>query len=60
MATLPTSYTLSSNLTIEPGPFDAGGFGDVYQGTLDGSPVCIKRVRVYSNQDKKKITKVRL
>ena len=45
---LPTSYTLSSDLlNISPDPFAAGGYGDVYEGTLDGSRVCVKRVRVY-------------
>ena len=45
---LPTSYTLPSRLLeIDPEPFTSGGSGDVYQGTLHGSRVCIKRVRVY-------------
>ena len=44
---LPTSYTIASNrLTIDPFPFAAGGFGDMHNGTLDGSPVCVKRLRV--------------
>jgi len=46
-AILPTSYTLSShNLTISSEPFASGGYGDVYQATLDGSRVRVKRVRV--------------
>jgi len=30
----------------------------VYMGTLDGSSVCIKRVRVYAKGDPKKATRV--
>jgi len=30
----------------------------VHKGTLDGSRVCIKRVRAYSNDDPKKAAKV--
>ena len=33
-------------LTVSPHPFASGGFGEVYRGTLDGSPVCVKRLRV--------------
>ena len=41
------SYTINSHLlTISPHPFASGGFGEVYRGTLDGSPVCVKRLRV--------------
>ena len=57
---LPTSYTLSpSVLNIGSDPFTSGGYGDVYDGTLDGSKVCIKRVRAYTNDDPKKAAKVR-
>ncbi|KAF9789442.1 kinase-like domain-containing protein [Thelephora terrestris] len=56
-AILPTSYTLSSNLDIDPLAFNAGGFGDVHKGTLDGSLVCVKRVRQYSQQDQAMFTK---
>ena len=60
MGIVPTSYTLSSHLLdIHPQPFAAGGFGDVYHGTLDGSAVCIKRVRVYIQDDPEKVLKVR-
>lgn len=46
---LPASYCISSDLLkIEPMPFANGGFGDVFDGTLGGSPVCIKRLRVSS------------
>lgn len=46
---LPTSYSVSPDLlNIEPWPFAYGGFGDVFDGTLDGSPVCVKRLRVSS------------
>ena len=57
---LPTSYTLSSHLlNIGPDPFASGGFGDVYKGTLDGSRVCIKRVRAYAKDGPQKAIKVR-
>ena len=55
---LPTSYTITSHLNVESDPFAFGGFGDVYHGTLDGSRVCIKRVRVYTEDDTKKASKV--
>ena len=49
-ATLPTSYTIPSHrLDVDSEPFASGGFGDVYHGTLDGSNICIKRVRVYKD-----------
>ncbi|KAF9642914.1 kinase-like protein [Thelephora ganbajun] len=57
-AILPTSYTLSTDfLKIDPVPFAIGGFGDVYCGTLNGSSVCIKRVRVYASDAPKKAIK---
>jgi serine/threonine protein kinase len=44
---LPTSHMLSSHLlNIGPEPFASGGFSDVYLGTLNGSRVCAKRIRV--------------
>jgi len=56
---LPTSYTLSASLlAIGSDPFASGGYGDVYDGTLDGLRVCIKRVRVYVKEGPKKATKV--
>ena len=59
---LPTSYTLSlSHLNIGRQPVIWGDSDDVYEGTLDGSRVCVKRVRVYSKDipKKTKTTKVR-
>ena len=57
---LPSSYTLSSKfLGIGPQPVAAGSSGDLYEGTLDGLRVCIKRVRIYSKDGPKKATKVR-
>jgi len=42
---------LSSDLRdIESEPLASGGYGDVYKGTLDGSSVCIKRIRVYTHE----------
>jgi len=46
---LPTLHVLSPcHLNIASDPFAFGGYGDAYEGTLDGSSlsVCIKRVRV--------------
>ena len=58
---LPTSYTFSSQrLGIGHRPVASGGSGDVYEGTLDGSKVCVKRVRVYSRDGQTKSTKVRV
>jgi hypothetical protein len=48
-AMLPTSYILPSQLLeISPTPFTYGGSCDVYKGIFSGSEVCVKRVRVYS------------
>ena len=59
-AILPTSYTLPSHLlNIDHDPFDSGGFGDVYKGTLGDSRVCIKRVRMYSKDGSQGAAKVR-
>ena len=57
--TLPTSYTLSpSLLNIGRYPAASGGSGDVYEGTLDGSKVCIKHVELYSKDGPENATKV--
>ena len=57
---LPTSYTLSSDLlNISPDPFAAGVYGDVYEGSLDGSRVCIKRVKAYVQDGPQKAARVR-
>jgi len=57
---LPTSCIIPPHLpTIDLEPFACGGFGDVYHGTLDGSRVCIKRVRMYTEDGPQKATKVR-
>ena len=56
---LPTSYTLLSHLlNIGSEPFASGGYGDVYEGTHNGSRVCIKRVRSYTSEDPKKAARV--
>ena len=50
---------LSSDLQdIGPEPFASGGYGDVFKGTLDGSSVCVKRIRVYTHDDPQKAAKV--
>ncbi|KAF9644320.1 kinase-like protein, partial [Thelephora ganbajun] len=57
-AILPTSYTISSDLLdVSQDPFASGGYGDVYQGTLEGEKVCIKRVRVYTQDGPQKSNK---
>jgi hypothetical protein len=57
---LPTSYILSSSLlNIGRHPVASGGPGDVYEGTLNGLKVCVKRIRVYSRDGPKKVAKVR-
>ena len=55
---LPSSYIITSSLTVDPEPFAAGGSGDVYRGTLDRSDVCVKRVRMYSKNGTDKPKKV--
>ena len=56
---LPTSYTpLASLLNIGPYPIVSRGLGDVYEGTLDGSRVSVKRFRVYSKEGPMKVIKV--
>lgn len=56
---LPTLHTLSSLvLNISCHPVTLGGSGDIYEGTLNGSRVCVKRVRVYSKEGPEKATKV--
>ena len=60
MRILPTSYTLSSHLLdIHPQPFAAGSSGDVHHGSLDGSAVCIKRFRIFIQDNPEKVLKVR-
>jgi len=53
---LPTSYTHSSHLlNLDTKPFASGGYGDVYHGTLNGSRVCIKCVRVFTGDPQKAV-----
>ena len=57
---LPISYILPAHrINVGSEPFAFGSFGDVYKGTLDGSMVCIKRIRVYPREGPKKAAKVR-
>ena len=57
---LPSSCILSSSvLNISRQPVASGGSGDIYQGTLNGSTVCVKRVRIYSKEGPEKTKKVR-
>ena len=56
---LPSSYTLTSSLlNIGGQPVASGGSGDIYKGKLNGSGVCVKRVRVYSKDGAGKAIKV--
>ena len=56
---LPPSYNLSSNLLDIDSGAVASGDCDVYEGTLGGSKVCIKRVRMYAPNRQQTIAKVR-
>ena len=57
---LPTSHTLSSSLLITSShPVASGSCGDVYEGTLNGSKICAKRVRAYVKDSPGKATRVR-
>ena len=56
---LPASLTALYRLTTSYEPFASGGCGDVYHGILDGSKVCVKRVRLYAIDDQGKAIEVR-
>ena len=57
---LPTSFYLSPDLlNTASHPFASGGYGDMSEGTLDGSKVRIKRVRVYTRDDTQEAINVR-
>ena len=57
---LPTSHILSSSLLVTSShPVASGSCGDVYEGTLDKSKVCAKRVRAYIMDGPARATKVR-
>ena len=45
-------------LSIDSFPFASGGYGDVYEGTLGDCKICIKRVRVYTQDILQKAVKV--
>ena len=56
---LPTSYTFSSSLLkTDRQPLASGSSGDIYEGTLNGSKVCVKRIRIYTKEGPEKSTKV--
>ena len=56
---LPTSYTLlPSQLKTDCLPLASGSSSDTYEGTLNGSKVCVKRVRVYTKEGPEQVTKV--
>ena len=57
---LPTSYMLPPHrINVGSEPFASGGHCDVYEGTLDGSRICIKRIRVYTHLGPQKTARVR-
>lgn len=57
----PASYIIQSqDLQINARPFDYGGSGDVFKGTFGGSEICVKRIRVYTQDTSKNATKVGL
>ena len=56
---LPKSCMLScSLLTVDRLPFISGSSGDLYEGTLGGTRVCVKRVRMYSEGDRQELSEV--
>ena len=56
---LPTSFASLSQLQYtSPEPFAEGARGEVFHGTLDGSKVCIKRIKVYTKDSPEKAMKV--
>lgn len=58
-AILPASCTrLPQFSTTDTRPSAKGDCGDVYEGTLDGSKVSIKRVRVYTEEALQNAAKV--
>ena len=57
---LPASYMLLPHrLNVGPDPFASGAYGDVYEGTLDGLRICVKRIRVYTQYGSQKAARVR-
>ena len=52
-------YALSLRLNAGPDPPSSGGYMDVYEGTLDASIVCVKRVRASTRGFPQKATEVR-
>ena len=46
-------------LTIGRHPVALGGSGDVYEGSLNGLKVCVKRIQIYSKESPAKATEVR-
>jgi serine/threonine protein kinase len=58
-ALLPRSVQIPMDLDVRPEPFAQGGFGDMYNGTLHGSRVCVKRLRVHRENALESVMKVR-
>ncbi|KAF9644348.1 kinase-like protein [Thelephora ganbajun] len=49
---LPKSYAISNTLLrTDTQPVASGAFADIYEGTLDGSRICVKQARIYSKDD---------
>jgi len=53
-----SSAVFSQVLTVGELPVASGGSGDLYNGFLNGSMVCVKRIRVCSKDGPQKATKV--
>ena len=58
---LPASYTLSGRvLEIDSFPLALGGYWDAREGTLDGSKVYVKSIRVYAQGVAHKVVEVNI
>jgi len=59
VGSLPASHIISENLirTSEE-PVASGGYGDVWEGIYNDKPVAIKTLRVYRDDDVRKVSKV--
>jgi hypothetical protein len=57
---LPKSCTISgTRLNTGDQPFASGALADMHEGILNGSKVCVEKVRMYSKGDPRKVNRVR-
>ena len=55
---LPQSHVVSTDrLRIDEHPFASGGYSDAHMGTLDGSRVCVKKLRVAATSSSDRVKK---